>query len=242
MGGGSTMTYTATRTSGYNVDQLKGLMENIRIVLFNPDSLAIYGYARLDVSEATVSDDGSGEISVTMPIKMCSDAGVFTVNAEGKADATITKLVQNEATAVSSLVYLDGVNLTNADVGNASIQGTMNMQFASSAELVPMEYSNLHISKQVNVTAPTGLPTAVVFSGASSTAINKAYAFSLTGNDADKYTYAVTYSVDVEEGTDITNKTLEATNGNNYVIPKEDVKGNITITVTATAKPAQQGS
>lgn len=63
-------------------------------------------------------------------------------------DNVITSLTQNEATQVSVLVYLDGENITNADVASTaatSVTGTMNLQFASSASLVPMEYADLHI-------------------------------------------------------------------------------------------------
>ena len=61
-------------------------------------------------------------------------------------DAVITALNQNTATAVSVLVYLDGETITNKDVaatGTSSMTGTMNLQFASSANLVPMEYTPL---------------------------------------------------------------------------------------------------
>lgn len=47
------------------------------------------------------------------------------------------------AKVVSTLVYLDGETLTNADVANAELKGTMNIQFSSSAELIPMEYGDL---------------------------------------------------------------------------------------------------
>jgi len=63
-------------------------------------------------------------------------------------DNVITSLTQNEATQVSVLVYLDGNNITNAQVASTaatSVTGTMNLQFASSATLVPMEYADLHI-------------------------------------------------------------------------------------------------
>ncbi len=59
----------------------------------------------------------------------------------------ITAMTQNKAMAVSALVYLDGENLTNKDVSATvakSLEGKMNLQFASSANLVPMEYSNLN--------------------------------------------------------------------------------------------------
>ena len=64
-------------------------------------------------------------------------------------DAVIKALTQNTATAVSALVYLDGENITNADVAataSTSMTGTMNLQFASSANLVPMEYTPLIVA------------------------------------------------------------------------------------------------
>lgn len=72
-------------------------------------------------------------------------------------ESVITGLVQNEAKAISVLVYLDGNYVTNADVATAarSMEGKMNLQFASSATLVPMEYGNLHTNKvETPVTPP----------------------------------------------------------------------------------------
>ena len=74
-------------------------------------------------------------------------------------------LTQNQAHALSVLVYLDGTQVTNADVaatGSTSMTGTMNLQFSSSATLVPMEYADLHIpgantdNNGTNATTPTG--------------------------------------------------------------------------------------
>ncbi len=61
------------------------------------------------------------------------------------ADAKITALPQNQAETVSVLVYLDGANITNADVATAgkSATGTMNLQFSSTAQLDPMDYTPL---------------------------------------------------------------------------------------------------
>lgn len=146
MGGGSTMSFT---TSGdFTADQLAKLMGNIRVVLFNPANSEIYGYARLDASTKTVATTGTTS-EVTMKLKMWD----MTANAESGESSTtygawassqkITDLTQNEATAVSALVYLDGENVTNADVANANLTGTMNLQFSSNAALTPMEYGDL---------------------------------------------------------------------------------------------------
>ena len=63
----------------------------------------------------------------------------------------------------SVLVYLDGSNITNADVasnGMQSMSGTMNLQFASDADLSAMEYGDLHTpDKNVNTDETTQEPT-----------------------------------------------------------------------------------
>ena len=60
---------------------------------------------------------------------------------------TIMALTQNQAVAVSVLVYLDGNSVKNADVAynaDTSMTGTLNLQFASSASLTAMKYSDLY--------------------------------------------------------------------------------------------------
>jgi hypothetical protein len=52
---------------------------------------------------------------------------------------------------------LDGEELTNADVGFAaeqSVTGTMNLQFASSATLVPMKSGDLYQGQSSETPAP----------------------------------------------------------------------------------------
>lgn len=167
MGGGSYMSYTASTDSGYTKEQLISLMEHIRIVLFNPADNTIYGYARLNSAKATYSAvegdedaDEAGSITVTMPIEMCDADGNWKTKTgeDGMtqvADSTIMSLVQNEATAVSTLVYLEGTDLENSDVANGNITGEMNIQFASSAELVPMEYNDLRTPSSTSSTTTT---------------------------------------------------------------------------------------
>ena len=63
------------------------------------------------------------------------------------SEAIITSLAQNAPVNVSVLVYLDGEEIENSDVAAniaQSMSGMMNLQFSSSAELVPMEYGELH--------------------------------------------------------------------------------------------------
>lgn len=74
--------------------------------------------------------------------------GIMTINGT-KADPVITALPQNTPVAISALVYLDGDRVDNSDVaisGN-SMTGTMNLQFASDAELDPMDYTYPQLEK-----------------------------------------------------------------------------------------------
>lgn len=256
MGGGSSMTFQAT-TTDFNADQVKGLMEAIRIVFFDPDSKNVVATAKLDAQAATLGTDGwtaemylyeltaggdtvyeaatyaadsgktyytkttttnnvdtytavddataaaatagtlytkaadsetytaatyAADSGLTYYTKTTTPNSVDTYNAvddttaaaaaagtlyiqktttageNRKTDNVIMALTQNTAAKLSCLVYLDGNKVTNADVaatGSTSMTGTMNLQFASSATLVPMEYRDLHPDSSAETTAPS---------------------------------------------------------------------------------------
>ena len=64
-------------------------------------------------------------------------------------DNAIVALPQGQNTYVSAMVYLDGNAIDNSKVAAtaaSSMTGKMNLQFSSSANLVPMEYADLHTS------------------------------------------------------------------------------------------------
>ena len=113
--------------------------EKVAAGLFTMEKVSKDTYNVVTDAEAkTVSDAGTALFTKT--------AGTATETV--KTDNVIMPLTQNQAQAVSVLVYLDGNKITNASVaatGTSSMTGTMNLQFASSANLVPMEYADLHI-------------------------------------------------------------------------------------------------
>ena len=171
-------------------------------------------------------------------------AQTVTVTTQEKLtdEVDIMPLTQGQQTALSVLVYLDGENVTNADVAATaatSMTGTMNLQFASSATLVPMEYASLHIADSTTTTTTATTTTSytvtspsidgVTFGGAAKATANTDYTFTLTdANSADvSGNYTVTYTVDGG-----TAQTITATNGT-YTIPASSVTGDITITATA---------
>ena len=68
-----------------------------------------------------------------------------------RTDATITTLQQDRAQIVTALVYLDGSVVNNSMVAANSAQsmtGTLNLQFASDAELMPMQNTELQRGKE----------------------------------------------------------------------------------------------
>lgn len=147
MGHGASMSFTATSDTFSGV-AVKSLMECIRVVFFDTDSGKIIGYARLDASSAE-TDSSTGKI--TMDLVMTAADGTAT------GSANIMALEQNTIHELSVLVYLDGADVTNADVANAasSMTGSMNLQFSSSSELTPMDYSDLKAGDS-NTTITTG--------------------------------------------------------------------------------------
>lgn len=94
-------------------------------------------------------DDGAAtytvveKITVKKPVVSTQTTSTFLTGD----DAVITALSQNIPERVTVLVYLDG-NLVDNSMVAASVEqsmtGTMNLQFASDATLVPMEYTALY--------------------------------------------------------------------------------------------------
>ena len=160
MGHGSTMTYTTTDPN-FTPDQMAKLMECLRIVFFTPDTTGtnlgkVLVHAKLDMSKKTIN--GTEVSAPIMLYKVVNGEEEFLDGSTPNNAPVITALTQNTPTAVSVMVYLDGEHLTNADVSATvaqSMTGSMNLQFASSAKLVPMENGNLHTpGAEVETTNP----------------------------------------------------------------------------------------
>jgi hypothetical protein len=119
--------------------------------LYMADETAEGGYRLITEADTDVTTKYAREITY---IPATVDEGAAYVAetaaaAETKSeDNVIMSLTQNQATALSALVYMDGENVGNDDVAataGQSMTGKMNLQFASSANLVPMDYSAINI-------------------------------------------------------------------------------------------------
>ncbi len=140
-GGGSYMSFTSMDES-FNQEQRLKLMDAIRVG-FIDDQGEILGIAKPSV---TLAETVNGELKA--PLYLYShtfveldDTGLSLVMGERLlAENKITDLVQNTAKAVTSVVWLDGDIVDNTMVSAtaaASLNGVMNLQFATSANLNP---------------------------------------------------------------------------------------------------------
>ena len=153
MGGGSYMEFTTQ--AGFGVDQVKSLMNNIRLVFADTKTGEIFAGGYLDTANAVSGSTVKAAVKlqkvdiirelngVALPFPIVSFA-----TGEKYADdkQIITSLGQNEATYISVYVYFDGNTVGNEDVAaltTLSTSGKLNLQFASDATLKPLDYADL---------------------------------------------------------------------------------------------------
>lgn len=146
MGHGSTMTFTVPDNNFTEV-QAKTLMTTVRIVFMDgAGNIVGLGLLEQDVENGTYVTGANGEITSNIYLYD------FTINETSKkldvvkkADsAELMDLNQNTATKLSVLVYMDGDIVDNSMVAaeaTASLNGSLNLQFSSSADLKPMDYT-----------------------------------------------------------------------------------------------------
>lgn len=151
MGHGSTMTF-AVADDNLTMAQVKELMAAVRIVFMDEEG-TIVGLGLLE----QVTTSNNYVVSANNEISSSIYLYDYTIGADGalvvgaKKDATdgktaLVSLDQNTATQLTVLVYMDGDVVDNSMVAAetaASLTGTLNLQFSSSADLVPMDYNEL---------------------------------------------------------------------------------------------------
>lgn len=149
MGGGSYMEFT-TPDENMTVEQMLELMDAIRVAFVDVEG-NVMGIAKLNTSNRTVSDG-----KVKAPLYLYSfhideEDGSLQMDQRQSANNVLTALEQNTAKILSVVVWLDGDLVDNSKVSateETSLNGVLNLQFASSANLVPADNSAL-----MNITA-----------------------------------------------------------------------------------------
>ena len=155
-GNGSTMTFKAAQVDGKSVledAQVMNLMQAIRVAFIDPASGEIYGVAAL--TGGFESNDGSYTGKLYLQ-NYTIEGGQLKLNGNkmigDKNDVALMTLQQNTAQRLTVIVWLDGDSVDNGDVANAaqSITGSLNLQFSSSATLIPMKNTALKNLTETN--------------------------------------------------------------------------------------------
>ena len=138
MGGGSTISFTADKTV-FTEQQMRALMGCVRVIFIDTASGEILSRGTLVAPGQPATEEGNN-------ITLSGDVYLTTKDGQILPDKSVlTSLTANEAKMVSVMVYLDGTVVDNSMVANAltSMTGTLNLQFSSSADLVPMENNQI---------------------------------------------------------------------------------------------------
>lgn len=203
MGGGSYMEFTSADES-FTLGDIITLMDAVRVG-FLDDQGNLLGVAKLNTSNRSTEDR-----MVTAPLYLYAysfseEDGSMVMGERQKTNNVITSLERNIAKAITVVVWLDGDVVDNSMVSateSASLSGMLNLQFASSAELIPASNSEL-----LNLTVDkTGLATAVLagtelvskgqglYTTLSWDKFTDAYAYAMAVNDNDSATDSQIYN------------------------------------------------
>lgn len=147
LGGGSTMEFTVA--GDMTEEQIRGMLQGLYIVFMNSDTGAIYKVAALDpasitVNWASVPVKATGTLALYEP---AFEDGTLVLGSklDGENGYVITGLAEDTELDMTAVVYLSG-DAVDSTVFSAtqglSLNGGVNLQFASSETLAPMEYTD----------------------------------------------------------------------------------------------------
>lgn len=144
MGGGSEVQFTVP--GDMSEDQVKNLLRGLYIVFMNTKSGTIYKVAAVDASSVKVSwTDIPASVTASLALYEPAFGEDGTLSLGQSAGDVITALVGDEAIYISAVAYLSGdavdSTMFSATQG-ISLDGKINLQFASSETLTPMTYSD----------------------------------------------------------------------------------------------------
>lgn len=138
MGAGSYMEFTI-ESSNYTLDMAKEYMKCLRIAIADTNTGYIYAYAALDMNAAEVAG-----FTIKAPVRLYNKYTGAMLPADSAQ--RICSLEQNLEKNLTAYVYLDGAQTNSSIVSaydNRSMNGILNLQFSSSADLKPAVMEDL---------------------------------------------------------------------------------------------------
>lgn len=141
MGGGSYMEF-ATAGTGMGTNDMTKLVDAVRVA-FIDNKGNILAVAKLNTSNRKVTEDGSVRAPLYLYeyeiVETGEDKGKLIMGERRKENNALTALDQNIAKAITTVVWLDGDVVDNTMVSaTSSVSGVLNLQFASSVDLLPL--------------------------------------------------------------------------------------------------------
>lgn len=163
MGGGSYMEFS-TKDKNFTHEQIIRLMDAVRVA-FIDELGTVYGIAKLNTSNSIIPVDGFYKAPLYLYDFSISEdpqtnSALLIMGERRKADNTITSLEPNTPKVITAVVWLDGDIVDNTMVSaeeETSLSGVLNLQFASSADLIPADNKDLQ-----NVTPDKGQLEALI--------------------------------------------------------------------------------
>lgn len=157
-GGGSYVEFQSSNPDTFSATEVQALMSAIRVVFLTPTDTGyeVLGLAAPAITRNVAADTGivtyeggekSGENGWKAGLYLYNytvgEDGVITLGERMEDESALTALEQNVAKKVTAVVYIDGDYVDNTMVANAatSVTGGLNLQFSSSADLIPMDNS-----------------------------------------------------------------------------------------------------
>ena len=139
-GGGSYMSFLSENMDN---EHLLKIMDTLRVGFLN-DKNELLGVAKLgNYMQYEVWDEYSGSVEGRLYLyDFTLDESGKIVIGERKEDAAILQLPRNTPVIVTAVVWMDGDNVDNSMVNaiaHQSMYGTLNLQFSSSADLIPSQ-------------------------------------------------------------------------------------------------------
>lgn len=144
-GGGSTIEFAIA--GDMTEEQVRDLLQGLHIVFMNTGTGMIYKVAAIDPASITINWTGipvtaSGVLALYEPV--FGERGTLSLGGK-TTDTVITALAKDTPSYISAVVYLSG-DAVDSTVFSAtqglSLTGALNLQFASSETLTPMNYTS----------------------------------------------------------------------------------------------------
>ena len=202
LGGGSFMEFTSMDNT-LTMEQKLLLMDAIRVG-FLDDTGKLLCVAKLNTSNRTGGSAATKAPLYIYDYAFSPEDGSMIMGERQVAKNTITTLNQNTPKAITVVVWIDGDMVDNSMVSatnSTSLGGTLNLQFATSANLVPAASDLMNITtdkKALNALIVSQTPTVQAGQGTYTTAsweaFNKAYDYAVTVNSDDNATESQIYN------------------------------------------------